>query len=323
MDDDHLLHAEIGIDNLTLALERSGRRFMLQVPLSEQISPQLLTAAAKPDNTNLAANSITLHLTGVAAQKADWAVLKKYNICVLLDVSGSMNSPAAPYQALSKGEWSRQQIYSLASEAEKLSQGAFDFGIFSSGFQIYPNCTAAGVLQVLAGVKTGGGTNLADALQAAIDSRYTKSANRPFLIVVITDALIGGPKQIDDMVIKAAQQARSSGDIKIVFLQIGSNTTGRMLVDYLDTQPITEGAPYDIVSSVTWPELAQIGLRTGLIAAMAKPADNGTVSDPLKASALYAMRQGMLQARPFVQMPGMPVGYPPPAYGYPGMPPRF
>ncbi|MBU6454759.1 MAG: hypothetical protein KGS72_23530 [Cyanobacteria bacterium REEB67] len=335
MDDDQLLHAEVGVDNLTLTLERAGRRLVLPVPLADQIAPQALSATARPDNTNLAANSITLHLSGAAAQKADWAILEKYNITVLLDTSASMNVHASPCETVSKGEWSRQQIYSLASEAEKLSQGAFDFGIFSSGFQIFPDCTALGVLEALNGVKPGGGTNLADALQAAIDSRYAKSTDKPFLIVVITDALIGNQKKVDDMVVKAAQQARSSGDIKIVFLQIGNETPGRMFVDYLDTQPITEGAPYDIVSSVTWPELAQYGLRTGLIAAMAKPADNGTISDPLKASAMCAMRQNMLNVRhsggqfgrqsgyPSRPMPGGPAGVPPPGYGYPGAPPRF
>jgi uncharacterized protein YegL len=288
-DNDRLLHAELGIDTLSLAIERNGHKFMVEVPLTDNAAATRL----KGDDVRLATGATTTatapgkQLKGTVAD--DWKVLKQYSIAVLLDVSGSMNG-FQPEVGATKNEWCQQQIGALATEAEKLGSGSFDFGTFTGKFTLTPNCTAAQVVQELANTPPGGGTNIAAPLQAAIDSRSAHPSNRPFLIVVITDGLPGQGEPLDSLIVRAAQNARSAGDIKIVFLQIGRGN-GQVLADFLDTQLVGEGAPYDIVSSVEWNELSQMGLRSGLIAALNKPAGGGGAIDPERAQAFAMLRE--------------------------------
>ena len=75
-------------------------------------------------------------------------------------------------------------------------------------------------------------------------------------------------------------------------MQIGRGN-GQVLADFLDTQLTGEGAPYDIVSSIEWNELSRIGLRSGLIAALNKPADSGGALDPERAAAFADLRRRM------------------------------
>ncbi|MBS2009300.1 MAG: hypothetical protein JST01_19760 [Cyanobacteria bacterium SZAS TMP-1] len=57
-------------------------------------------------------------------------------------------------------------------------------------------------------------------------------------------------------------------DIRIIFLQIGNDSSGKLLANYLDNSLVMEGAPFDIVSSVQSEDLVDLGLRRGLVAAL-------------------------------------------------------
>jgi hypothetical protein len=287
MDNDKLLHAELGIDTLSLVLQRNGHKFALEVPLTDNgIATKLQSNDVRLTSGTSATKTAPITIRGTAAQ--DWKVLKQYNIAVLLDVSGSMGG-GAPSIGMSKNQWCRQEISSFAAEAEKLGSGTFDFCTFTNDFTLTPNCSASQAVAQLEMNPPHGGTNISAPLQAAIDTRYTKSANKPFLIVVITDGLPGGGEPLDSLIVRASQNARSAGDIKIIFLQIGPGR-GQILADFLDTQLLSEGARYDIVSSIEWDQLSQIGLRTGLIAALSKPTGSEVVTDPQKQMAFDQMK---------------------------------
>jgi len=291
---DKLLHGELGIDTLMLVIDRKGHKFRLEVPLTDH--PQALVSSLTD-----------VHLTGGAAKKtfsvplikgeatADWKVLKQYDIAVLLDVSGSMTEADSDVN-MTKNEWCRQEISNFAVEAERIAQGSFDFYTFNHKFSVIQNCSAVQAVQQLDANPPRGGTDISTPLEAAIESRATKSYSKPFLIVVITDGMSYADEPIDSIIVRASQHARSANDIKIIFLQIGKGP-GRDLVDFLDSQLLSEGAPRDIVSSIEWEQLSPIGLRSGLVAALRKPLDTGAVTDPKQALQFAKVRERLDAAK--------------------------
>jgi hypothetical protein len=78
------------------------------------------------------------------------------------------------------------------------------------------------------------------------------------LIAVITDGLPTDPHGLRDVIIDATKNVHP-GDMKMTFLQVGSDPKGIYFVREMDQQLVSEGAAFDMVSSKTFPDLLRGG----------------------------------------------------------------
>jgi hypothetical protein len=258
LDGDRLLQGNIGANTMQLLIERAGKRYSLSL----RYTPDNLVATRqnKRDKMRLAAE---------ASKDSDWKTLKQYDIALMIDSSGSMDSPLAQVGE-SKWQWCLEQIYSFAKEAQTLGRGPFDFCVFENRHELTQNCTADKAREIMTNHRPGGGTDLSTPLQEILADRLSKPRQRPLLVVIVSDGMPNQGVPVEQVVIENTKQMKSAKDIKILFLQIGSDHAGKVLADYLDNDLTMEGAPFDIVSSIESDDLVDLGLRRGLIAAMNK-----------------------------------------------------
>jgi len=133
-----------------------------------------------------------------------------------------------------------------------------------------PNCNSGNVMQILGHREAGGGTDLATPLTEVIDRHFRIPNRKPLLVVVVTDAEVS-QEQIENILVDASHRLKSPKEARFLFLQIGNSGSGQQLAHILDDELTTLGASFDIVSSVTSDDLVSVGLRRGMIAALAKP----------------------------------------------------
>lgn len=280
---DRILNGQIGQNKMFLAIERGGKKYTVAL----QYTPDNLAADAAREaarnnpNLKLLAGATTVTtpeqerkleaarvLAAAATESVDWRTLKSYEIVVMVDSSGSMDDRLTS-PPMTKWEWCSKEIYNLAKEAEKLGSGGFTLCAFQSDHEMFTNCTAATVRQLMQNRRPGGGTDLATPLTEVIDKHFKNAKRKPLLVVVITDALVSND-EIENVLIDAAKRIRSPLEAQFLFLQLGDDPSGQELAQILDDELTTLGAPYDIVSSITSDPLVSFGLRRGMIAAMTK-----------------------------------------------------
>lgn len=285
VDGDKLLQGNVGPNNMQLLIERAGKRYSVSL----RYTPDNLVATRqnKKDKRRLAAE---------ASKDADWKTLKQYDIALMIDASGSMQSPLAQFGE-SKWQWCLEEIYSFAKEAQTLGRGPFDFCIFENQHQLTQNCTADQARQIMTTQRPGGGTDLSTPLEQILSDRLSKPQTRPLLVVIVSDGMPNEGVPVEQVVIAAAKKMKSEKEIKILFLQIGGDAAGKVLADYLDNDLTLEGAPFDIVSSIESDDLVDLGLRRGLIAAMNKSGSGFQQSNPQIEAELAKVRAELARLR--------------------------
>jgi Mg-chelatase subunit ChlD len=277
---DRILTGQIGENKMFLAIERSGKRYAVAL----QYTPDNLAADAAREaarnnpKLKLATGIISPEqerkleaarvLAAAATESVDWRKLRDYEIVVMVDSSGSMDDMLTS-PPMSKWQWCSKEIYNLAKEAERLGSGGFTLCTFETDHEIFANCTAANVRQLLQSRHPGGGTDLATPLTEVIDRHFKKVKRKSLLVVVITDALVSND-EIENVLIAASKRVSSPQEAQFLFLQLGDDASGQELAQILDDELTTLGAPFDIVSSITSDPLISFGLRRGMIAALTK-----------------------------------------------------
>ncbi|MBP9089850.1 hypothetical protein KBI23_02405 [bacterium] len=277
---DRILNGQIGQNKMFLAIERAGKKYTVAL----QYTPDNLAADAAREaarnnpKLRLAAGVTSPEqerkleaarvLAAAATESVDWRTLRDYEIVVMVDSSGSMDDMLTS-PPMTKWQWCSKEIYNLAKEAEKLSSGGLTLCTFETDHEMFANCTAATVRQILQSRHPGGGTDLATPLTEVIDRHFKKAQRKPLLVVVITDALVSND-EIENVLIAASKRLRSSKEAQFLFLQLGDDASGQELAQILDDELTTLGAPFDIVSSITSDPLVSFGLRRGMIAALTK-----------------------------------------------------
>jgi len=282
---DKLIQGAIGTNSMQLLIDRGGKRY--SVNLRYTPDDLVVTAAKKKEQMKLAA---------ALSKDADWKTLKQYDIALLIDASGSMDSQLEGTSE-SKWQWCRDQIYSFAQEAQTLGSGPFDFCTFNTSEQLKQNCTAAEARTIMTMLQPENGTDLSTPLERLLSARLQKAHNRPYLVVIVSDGMPNGGAPVEQVVINTARKLKSDKDLRILFLQIGNDSSGQILADYLDNDLVMEGAPFDIVSSIESNDLVELGLRRGLVAAMNKSGSSFKQSNPQIEAELAKVRAELARLR--------------------------
>ncbi len=199
--------------------------------------------------------------------------LGRYDISVLIDRSGSMStqdcpSPYSPDMAISRWDWCREQTAYLARETSSLSR-TITVVPFANKAQRFEHATAADIHGIFSMTSPRGSTNLAGALKIELETYIqAKEAGirmRPLMIAVISDGVPSSKAAVKRVIADATRRLSNPDEIRITFLQVGTDDSGTRFLQELDRDLLDEGAVADIVKTRDFNQL----LYTGLPAALA------------------------------------------------------
>jgi hypothetical protein len=215
--------------------------------------------------------------------------LAKYDVELIVDISGSMNEIDGTGD-VSKFEWCHRQVRSLAQRMAPYGK-TLTITTFNNAYDVMGGCSPAKVEQIYGTVTAKGSTDLVDPLVSRLDAKLNHDPKHPVLIAVITDGLPNVPKDpkvVDQALIDYSHRLNSPGQIIVTFLQIGDTFNGKDFCRNLDDNLVREGAKYDIVDTKTFDELKSEGLVDALIDAIVENQKYGTLSADAKHLAKFA-----------------------------------
>ena len=287
-----------------LTIDRGGKIYQLTVrPLSAEVaqtSPMQATASktalqgnAQEKVASIDTSSHDIPIVDIGPKKVDDTEIQnqpqeqdkklvKYDIDVILDITGSMND-ADGTGGESKFAWCHDQVRMLA---QKLAPYGKTFAIttFNDSYNTQENCNPSKVEELYASIKPSGRTDLLDPLMSRCQACLARQrqSGRPQLIVIISDGMPNiprDPKTVNRALVDFSQRLSARSDVTITFLQIGDNFQGRDFCLDLDENLVNEGAKFDLVHTTTFGELKRDGIVDVLVDAVRSNLSNSSPAD--------------------------------------------
>jgi hypothetical protein len=210
-------------------------------------------------------------IVDVAPPKPPEERLVRYDIELILDITGSMNYHDGTGN-MSKFEWCHEQVRTLAQKLTPYKK-TFTITTFNTAYDTQTNCDPARVEQIYSSITPVGGTDLVDPLMARCEAclERQRASGQPQLIAIISDGLPNVPKDpkvVNRALVEFSQRLTKPGEITITFLQIGDTFDGRDFCLDLDENLTNEGAKYDMVNTKTFDQLKNEGIVDALLDAV-------------------------------------------------------
>jgi|JI9StandDraft_2_1071091.scaffolds.fasta_scaffold00108_29 uncharacterized protein YegL len=188
--------------------------------------------------------------------------LKKYDIAILLDRSGSMVIEDCP-NGKSRWDYARENVEAVAARANKLDSDGITVVVFGSKVKVYENTTPAKIQDIYDEVEPIGNTATDAALEALLTAEWfqgRKSGTRkPMIIIVFTDGKPSDQDALEKVIVNAANNIERDEDLGISFVQVGYDKATSEFLAYLDDN-LTDKTKFDIVDTKTMEELEEIGV---------------------------------------------------------------
>jgi len=302
--DDQILSGSIGQNKLALIINRAGKTYSLSVDTGPVDLSRM--QAKKDHDLKIPEVDVTQHKTpevDVTQHKTPIPPpedpplkrLSQFDIVIVVDASGSMNQSLSS-EPESKWQWCADHISSFAREIKPYLGGrGITLITFNNSFTKERGCSAERVENLFRTMTPAGATDMGSPLQDVLSEFLSTQRGRPLLVVVMTDGMPNRGPKVENVIIQATQEMRSPGEIKVTFLEIGEEYDGRALLKYLDDYLIHDGAKYDIVDTLTFDQLKQIGLAGAMVHAFEdKPTTAGVGS---LQSELSQLKQQIEEAR--------------------------
>lgn len=284
-----------GDDTFYLNIERDGKPYQIifkgiaQKP-SPDAMPQAVTNAGT-DKHSVPELPVLPKDTPAPDKPPREKALLKYDIEILIDISGSMND-ADGTGGVSKFKWCHSQIRDLSRRLEPYKR-SLTITTFNQGYETEENCSAERVESIFSATAPHGGTDLLDPLEAALEraksivNRGTAQSQKRALVAVITDGMPNiptDPNDVNKLLASFTKGLLDPDQVVVVFLQVGDNFNGESFCRSLDKDLLSEGAKYDIVETETFSQLKSKGLANALVDAivdtMAAHANSGKGQRP-------------------------------------------
>jgi hypothetical protein len=216
-------------------------------------------------------DSKKLPIVDVAPTKPPEEKLVRYDIELILDITGSMNDHDGTGN-MSKFEWCHEQVRTLAQKLAPYKK-TFTITTFNTSYDTQSSCDPGRVEQIYSSIKPIGGTDLVDPLMARCEAclERQRGSGQPQLIAIISDGLPNVPKDpkvVNRALVEFSQRLTKPGEITITFLQIGDTFDGRDFCLDLDENLTNEGAKYDMVNTKTFDQLKNEGIVDALLDAV-------------------------------------------------------
>ncbi len=216
-----------------------------------------------------------------ALTQIDLVDLSRHDVVLVIDKSSSMKEQDCPSLLhhgwpISRWQWCKEQTMELARQTSSVLPQGLSVVLFSTSSHVFPHVTMNDLPQIFAAYSPGGFTNEAGAVGRTFADYFQRreiahGKIKPLLIAVITDGLPTNPQSLRDVIVDATKEMRRPDEIKMTFLQVGSDPKGLYFVSDLGRDLKQESAKYDIVSSKTFPELLRAGLTRALVDCIREP----------------------------------------------------
>jgi hypothetical protein len=198
-------------------------------------------------------------------------MLAERDYTLILDKSGSM---AMRDQRGGKSRWAaaRESTEALAARCEELDPDGLTVYAFAGRFRRYEGVTARTVSRIFVENEPSGGTDLAGVLHHALDDYFARrargatKAGETFLIV--TDGEPDDRREVMRLIVDATKKLGSGEEVGLSFLQIGGDAEATRFLRILDDELTTAGAKHDIVDTMTFDEIEDVGLTEVLLRAL-------------------------------------------------------
>ncbi|MCA9803566.1 MAG: VWA domain-containing protein [Cyanobacteria bacterium HKST-UBA02] len=202
-----------------------------------------------------------------SAFPANLIKLQDHDIVVIIDKSSSMSTRDAP-GSLSRWDWTGKQLTGLAGSLRYVPRSRMDLVLFDNDARVFEGVTMSGIPGIFSTYSPSGGTNVTRALKEQIDRAFVRGFSRPLVIAVITDGAPSNARSLRELICQTTLKLASPDQLKITFLQVGSESQGNRLLPELDSNLLREGARFDIVDSKSFAELSSRGLAAALVDAV-------------------------------------------------------
>jgi len=211
-------------------------------------------------------------------------LLSKFDVELIVDHSMSMHKEDCPGDT-SRWQWCGMQAHDLAEKLQPFVPSGLTLTSFAHDYEVHKHASASNINDLFESAGFSIGTRLAEPLSDRLENYFAerRPGSKPVLIAVITDG-VPTPKKVEpqmvvDTIINAAGRVRDPHEVTIVFFQIGSeDRKGREFLDYLDNALVSNGARYDIVRTVSFDRLEQVGLAQALVDSVKEFARQTTAS---------------------------------------------
>ena len=241
----------------------------------------------------------------------DMHLLAKFDLHILVDRSKSMGQRDCP-DALSRWQWCGQQASSLAQTFNQVAPQGLTLITFATQYDVFANARASDIEYLFQNMQLQFGTRLFEPMAEQFDTYFAdKSPNKkPLLVVVVTDG-IPAPKfemeYVRNELVATTNRMKTAHDVTVIFCQIGGqDPQGQNYLQDLDQNLTSYGAKYDIVHTVSFDQMQQVGLGGALANTIQKfmpvatAQANPSSSKPVvKSSVKATISQAKLEANRF------------------------
>ncbi len=239
---DKIIAGSVVDDKLNLLIQRNGKQYA--VKLNTLYNPR----ATETDKRSKASTADAAK----QEEKDALSELGKYDIVLVVDRSGSMNEPVDGAGA-TKWKWCADNISEFTGKIKPYLTGTgIEVVTFGTSYSIQKNSSPEEVKELFSKQSPQGSTDLGAPLKAVFDQHFLEGGTRPMLIAVMTDGMPNRGAILNNVIIDATRRMRSADEIRLVFMQIGSEFEGRAFLETLDNYLVHNGAKYDIVDSVAF-----------------------------------------------------------------------
>lgn len=187
------------------------------------------------------------------------AQAKEYDHIIVIDQSGSMSTPSTKMQSRSRWQEAQEFTENYARFVEKLDDDGLTVVLFNSKAKVYDGVKADKVTEIFTTNQPGGSTNLAEALQKAIDKKFSNS--KKAIVLVLTDGIPDSEDAVKKAIIDASNKLEKDEDLGFMIVQIGDDAGAAKFLTTLDDHLQSAGAKYDIVDCKTREEAEQYSVE--------------------------------------------------------------
>lgn len=190
--------------------------------------------------------------------------LKRYDVILLVDMSGSMTTKDVAVEGSTekKRRWDviREQAGAWAREMEEVDSDGPTIGFFNDGFKLHKNVAADKVETIFKEYTPGSGTETHKPLEAVFNDYFANrdKGGKPILVYVITDGETDKEK-LARVIVAATKKMNADEEIGVQFIQIGHDADATALLTFLDDNLVSKyGAKFDIVDTTHYDDAVKM-----------------------------------------------------------------
>ena len=206
------------------------------------------------------------------ATTAEKSMIEDRDYTLMIDKSSSMSTAD---QSDSKTRWeiAQESTLALAKQCEQIDPDGITVYVFSGRFRRYDNVTSDRVAKIYEENEPMGRTDLASALQDALDNYFERKAAgeaKPNgeTVLIVTDGTPSDYKAVMRLIINASQKIDRDEELAISLIQVGKDKKAAEFLKALDDQLEKAGAKFDIVDTVTVEDMQDMNLTDVLLKAI-------------------------------------------------------